>query len=415
MKRMRNLSIGATFLAVLARWPCAGLAGAAAEAQAAARSRRRGSKSIRPSRKPLPNGMYQGQSIGLWVDSPRPRLDRPSPRRARRVRGRAADQQTGECCKQAPPILEFDPAGQPAPQLGRPGRTGLPVARLRTTASTSTTRATSGSAATARQDGHILKFTQDGKFVMQVGKKGVTQNSMAQDHFFQVAETFFHAPANEVFVADGYGNRRVAVIDADSGKIKRFWGAYGTSARRQGVGRAGRVRSDGHLPALPRPRALREGVGRRPRLRLRPDQQPHPGVQDRRHVRPRDLHAARLARRRLDVGRRVLDAIRSSGSSTSPTAATRRSGSSTARRMTSSRRSARAATTPASGTRCTTSRPTEGQPVHGRDLSGPPAAAVPLQGPRAGHVAADWRRVSDGRAVVVERRPGLSGRAQCYR
>jgi DNA-binding beta-propeller fold protein YncE len=77
------------------------------------------------------------------------------------------------------------------------------------------------------QDGHVLKFTLDGKFVMQVGKKGVTRNSMAQDHFFMVAKTFFHAPTNEVFVADGYGNRRVAVVDADTGKMKRFWGAYG--------------------------------------------------------------------------------------------------------------------------------------------------------------------------------------------
>jgi DNA-binding beta-propeller fold protein YncE len=76
-------------------------------------------------------------------------------------------------------------------------------------------------------DGHVLKFTQDGTFVMQVGRKGVTRDSLSTDHFFMVAKTFFHAPTNEVFVADGYGNRRVAVIDADSGKMKRFWGAYG--------------------------------------------------------------------------------------------------------------------------------------------------------------------------------------------
>ncbi len=154
------------------------------------------------------------------------------------------------------------------------------------------------------QDGHILKFTQDGKFVMQVGKKGVTQNSMAQDHFFQVAKTFFHAPANEVYVADGYGNRRVAVIDAETGKMKRFWGAYGNPPDDKASSAQGAYDPTVDLPAVPRPGALREGLDRRPRLRLRPHQQPHPGVQDRRHVRPRDLHAARLARRRLDVGRR---------------------------------------------------------------------------------------------------------------
>src|SRR4029434_5785509 len=31
----------------------------------------------------------------------------------------------------------------------------------------------------------------------------------------------------EAYIADGYLNKRVAVIDADSGKMKRFWGAYG--------------------------------------------------------------------------------------------------------------------------------------------------------------------------------------------
>ena len=32
---------------------------------------------------------------------------------------------------------------------------------------------------------------------------------------------------NEAFVADGYGNRRVIVFDADTGAFKRMWGAFG--------------------------------------------------------------------------------------------------------------------------------------------------------------------------------------------
>jgi DNA-binding beta-propeller fold protein YncE len=76
-------------------------------------------------------------------------------------------------------------------------------------------------------DGHVLKMTQDGKFVMQVGKKHVMRDSIATDHFFAVAKIHEYAPANEIFVADGYGNKRVAVIDEDTGKVKRFWGAYG--------------------------------------------------------------------------------------------------------------------------------------------------------------------------------------------
>ena len=33
--------------------------------------------------------------------------------------------------------------------------------------------------------------------------------------------------AHEVFVADGYGNRRVIVFDSETGAFKRLWGAYG--------------------------------------------------------------------------------------------------------------------------------------------------------------------------------------------
>ena len=231
----------------------------------------------------------------------------------------------------APPILEFDQAGKLLRSWGGQDGPGYqwPDSNHGLNIDNKGNIWIGGNGG---EDGHILKFTQDGKFVMQVGKKGVTQNSLAQDHFFMVAKTFFHAKANEVYVADGYGNNRVAVIDADSGKMKRFWGAYGNPPDDKGSSRAGRIRSDGHLPAVPRSGALREGVGRRVRLRVRPHQQPRPGVQDRRHLRARGLHAARFARRRHDVGRRVLDATRSSATSTSRTAATRKSGSSTGRR-----------------------------------------------------------------------------------
>jgi len=62
---------------------------------------------------------------------------------------------------------------------------------------------------------------------MQVGKKGVTADSNSAEHFYMVAKLFVDAKTNEVYVSDGYGNKRVAVIDADTGKMKRYWGAYG--------------------------------------------------------------------------------------------------------------------------------------------------------------------------------------------
>ncbi len=49
------------------------------------------------------------------------------------------------------------------------------------------------------------------------------------DHFSRVADIEFDFAANEAYFADGYGNKRVAVVDIDTGEIKRYWGAYGNA------------------------------------------------------------------------------------------------------------------------------------------------------------------------------------------
>jgi DNA-binding beta-propeller fold protein YncE len=225
----RNAVIGATFLAVLATLAVAqGWLEQRAEAQARGAVQAPRFEVDPTFPQPLPNGMYQGQSIGLWVDKTNDHVwivHRPDVLDA--FEGSAQQTPpTGECCKQAPPILEFDPSGKLLRSWGGQDGPGYqwPDSNHGLNIDNKGNVWIGGNGG---QDGHVLKFTQDGKFVMQVGKKGVTQNSMAQDHFFMVAETFFHAPANEVYVSDGYGNRRVAVIDADTGKMKRFWGAYG--------------------------------------------------------------------------------------------------------------------------------------------------------------------------------------------
>jgi NHL repeat-containing protein len=76
-------------------------------------------------------------------------------------------------------------------------------------------------------DGQILKFTKDGRFLLQIGKGGAPVDSNATDHLSRPAGIAVYAKTNEVFVADGYGNRRVIVFDADTGAYKRHWGAYG--------------------------------------------------------------------------------------------------------------------------------------------------------------------------------------------
>lgn len=76
-------------------------------------------------------------------------------------------------------------------------------------------------------DDALLKFTQDGKFVMQIGHKGQSKGNTDTVNVNQAADTFVYTPTNELFVADGYGNKRIIVFDADTGAFKRMWGAFG--------------------------------------------------------------------------------------------------------------------------------------------------------------------------------------------
>jgi DNA-binding beta-propeller fold protein YncE len=76
-------------------------------------------------------------------------------------------------------------------------------------------------------DDQLLKFTQDGKFVMQIGHAGKSEGNGDTNNLQQPADEFVYPKTNELFVADGYGNHRVAVFDADTGKFKRMWGAFG--------------------------------------------------------------------------------------------------------------------------------------------------------------------------------------------
>ena len=76
-------------------------------------------------------------------------------------------------------------------------------------------------------DSEILKFTLDGKFVMQIGKIAPPKGSNDTTQLGRPAEVAIDREANELYVADGYGNRRVIVFDATTGAYKRHWGAYG--------------------------------------------------------------------------------------------------------------------------------------------------------------------------------------------
>lgn len=77
------------------------------------------------------------------------------------------------------------------------------------------------------RDDQILKFTNDGKFIMQLGQNGHKKTNQDTEAFWMPTDTFVYPKTNEVFVSDGYGNKRIIVFDADTGQFKRMWGAFG--------------------------------------------------------------------------------------------------------------------------------------------------------------------------------------------
>jgi hypothetical protein len=71
-----------------------------------------------------------------------------------------------------------------------------------------------------------IKFTRDGKFLLQIGHKGKNGGSNDTENLGGAAN-MVDPTTNEIYVADGYVNHRVIVFDADTGAYKRHWGAYG--------------------------------------------------------------------------------------------------------------------------------------------------------------------------------------------
>jgi len=85
----------------------------------------------------------------------------------------------------------------------------------------------SSTSLTKRSDDMLLKFTNKGKFLLQFGGYDRSAGNADTKSVKKAADAFVYPRTNEVFVADGYGNRRVIVFDADTGAFKRQWGAFG--------------------------------------------------------------------------------------------------------------------------------------------------------------------------------------------
>ncbi len=180
--------------------------------------------------KPLPNHWILGNVIGVGVDS----RDHVyivhrglASLNERTEAGAATDPPTGECCLPAPPVLEFDPEGNLVRAWGGPGEGfAWPNSNHGISIDNKDNVWIGGN---GQGDSHAVKFTRDGRFLMQIGTPGQPVNSRSTTSFGRVAKISFDPAANEAYFADGYSNRRVAVVDMDNGQVKRFWGAYGNA------------------------------------------------------------------------------------------------------------------------------------------------------------------------------------------
>ena len=229
--------------------------------------------------KPLPNHWVLGNTIGvsadaqdhIWI------IHRGGSLEPKEVYA-STNPPGASCCLPAPPVLEFDQAGTlighwggdgPGYEwpdsnhgitvdykgnvwIGGNGRGMAPGAAAARGAAARGGAVAAAPVAAARgaapnegqtagvigyfHDSMIMKFTQDGKFLMQIGKVGASKGSNDVENLRLPAKIFVDKDTNEVYVADGYGNHRVIVFDADTGKYKRHWGAYGNKPEDTNLG-----------------------------------------------------------------------------------------------------------------------------------------------------------------------------------
>ncbi len=197
--------------------------------------------------KPLPNHWVIGQTIGvsadgqdnIWIIHRTTSLE-PGELHA------STNPPIARCCASAPPVLAFDQQGNLIHSWGGPGQGydwpnanhGITVdykgnvwiggnGRGGAPGRGGTPEEGQVSGFQPFNDNMILKFTQDGKFLMQIGKPHQSKGSNDIENLRLPAKTYVDPKTNDLYVADGYGNHRVIVFDAETGKYRRHWGAYG--------------------------------------------------------------------------------------------------------------------------------------------------------------------------------------------
>jgi DNA-binding beta-propeller fold protein YncE len=151
-----------------------------------------------------PSGIAVDDKGNVWVGS-----GLPTPSLAPAGRGRGPAPAAGAAGAARGAAGAPAAAGGDAAAAGRGGRGGAPAAPP------------------AAADAQVLKFDKTGKFLLQIGKAGKTDGSDSPTGFNRPGALAVDNAANELYVADGFLNHRIAVFDATTGAFKRSWGAYG--------------------------------------------------------------------------------------------------------------------------------------------------------------------------------------------
>ena len=175
---------------------------------------------------PLPNDWVMGVPSSVAVDS------RDHVWVLHRPRTVPDDQQANA----APPVLEFDAAGTfvqgwggPADGYDWPDTEHGIFVDYQNDVWVGGINPRAGGGVSDRSDDMYLKFTKEGTFLLQVGGRDLSGGNEDTQNPNKPADVYVYPETNEAFVADGYGNRRVLVLDAETGAFKRMWGAFGNA------------------------------------------------------------------------------------------------------------------------------------------------------------------------------------------
>jgi hypothetical protein len=205
--------------------------------------------------KPLPNnwalggitGMFVDQDDHIWV------LNRPGDLDETNNYA-TLNPPAAECCIAAPAVLEFDAAGNLLKSWGKPGMVpGWPKSEHTIFVDKQHNVYIGG----AQAGDTLLKFTEDGKFISEFGHRGPAVPNQGQKQDNQqtnlllrgTAAATLDDAAHEIYIADGYLNKRVMVYDWDTGAFKRGWGAYGKPLSEISNDDQPRVGREGEPPA----------------------------------------------------------------------------------------------------------------------------------------------------------------------